>query len=217
MPLAVLFRDAALAVIDKPAGLAVDEDVLPLAARELAPPGGRAWPRVVHRLDRGTSGCLALALNKAAERGFGQALAAGTWRKRYLAVVQGVPDGGASLDTAYGPDPRDPRRFTTRIDTPRRARLSYAVLDQCAGAALLAVDLDTGRTHQIRVQLAESGYPLLGDEVYGVPDARIGRPALHAERLAFPHPVTGEPLECRAALPADFSTLLAELGCKNRP
>src|SRR3954464_6330865 len=101
-----------------------------LAARGLAPPGGRAWPRVVHRLDRGTSGCLALALTQAAAQGLERALDQGQWEKTYLAAVQGVPPDAAALDTAYGPDPRDRRRFTTRIETPRRARLSYEVLQR---------------------------------------------------------------------------------------
>jgi 23S rRNA pseudouridine1911/1915/1917 synthase len=215
VPLAVLFRDSSLAVIDKPAGLAVDEDLLPLAARELAPPGGRAWPRVVHRLDRGTSGCLVLALTQAASQGLSRALDQGQWEKTYLAVVQGDPPDSAALDTAYGPDPRDRRRFTSRIQTPRRARLSYAVLRRLAGACLLRVQLGTGRTHQIRVQLSEAGFPVLGDEVYGTRHAGIQRPALHAERLAFPHPLGGQRIECTAALPEDFSRLLEDLGCKS--
>jgi 23S rRNA pseudouridine1911/1915/1917 synthase len=215
VPLAVLFRDSSLAVIDKPAGLAVDEDLLPLAARELAPAGGRAWPRVVHRLDRGTSGCLVLALTQAASQGLLRALGQGQWEKTYLAVVQGDPPDSAALDTAYGPDPRDRRRFTSRIQTPRRARLTYAVLRRLAGACLLRVQLGTGRTHQIRVQLSEAGFPVLGDEVYGTRHAGIQRPALHAERLAFPHPLGGQGIECTAALPEDFSRLLEDLGCKS--
>lgn len=217
MPLAVLFHDSALAVLDKPAGLAVDEDVVPLAARELAPAGGRAWPRVVHRLDRGTSGCLALALTQAAAQGLERALGQGQWEKTYLAVAQGHPPDSGALDTAYGPDPRDRRRFTTRIETPRRARLRYEVLQRLPGACLLRVQLGTGRTHQIRVQLSEAGFPLLGDEVYGTAPPGIRRPALHAERLAFPHPLGGERIECTAALPEDFSRLLADLGCKSGP
>ncbi|HEY6910590.1 MAG TPA: RluA family pseudouridine synthase [Myxococcales bacterium] len=217
MPLAVLFRDSALAVLDKPAGLAVDEDVVPLAARELAPPGGRAWPRVVHRLDRGTSGCLVLALTQAAAQGLARALDQGQWEKAYLAVVRGNPPDSGALDTAYGPDPRDRRRFTTRIETPRRARLRYEVIQRLAGACLLRVQLGTGRTHQIRVQLSEAGFPLLGDEVYGTAHPGIQRPALHAERLSFPHPAGSRRVECTAAVPEDFSRLLSDLGCKCAP
>jgi 23S rRNA pseudouridine1911/1915/1917 synthase len=204
--LAVLFRDSLLAVVDKPAGLAVDEDVVPLAAKELAPPGGRAWPRVVHRLDRAASGCLLLALRKDSEQALQQAFDDGAVEKTYLALVQGEPPPELQLDTPYGPDPRDRRRFTTRVQTPRRARLSFEVAERLRGAALLRIRLDTGRTHQIRVQLSESGFPLLGDELYGVPGERL---MLHAERLAFPH--QGARVECTAPVPDALRAALVQL------
>jgi 23S rRNA pseudouridine1911/1915/1917 synthase len=221
--LSVLYRDAALAVIDKPAGLPVEADsnesVVALLARELAPPGGRAWPRVVHRLDRDTSGCLAIALTDAAARGFARLFDEGAIDKRYLALVAGAPPDEASLDTPYSQDPRDRRRFTTRINSARRARLSYRVRERLRGAALLEVVLDTGRTHQIRVQLAESGYPVLGDSTYGGPLATLGglaRSALHAERLSFPHPAPGKgidaiQIDCAAAMPADLTAVITAL------
>ena len=193
--LTILFRDALLAVVDKPAGLAVDEDVLPLAARALAPPGGRAWPRIVHRLDRGTSGCLLFALTKSAEQALKRAFDAGAVEKTYLALVRGAPPEMLRLDTPYGPDPRDRRRYTTRIETPRRARLAARVVERRGDATLLEVMLDTGRTHQIRVQLAEAGFPVVGDDTYGVPGERL---MLHAHRLSFPHPETGARITCTA-------------------
>jgi 23S rRNA pseudouridine1911/1915/1917 synthase len=202
--LGVLYRDEGLAVVDKPAGLLVDEEVVPLAARELAPPGGRAWPRVVHRLDRGTSGCLILALRKSSEEALLRAFDEGLVEKTYLALVRGKPPPRASLDTPYGPDPRDQRRFTTRLTTPRRARLSYEVLEEFPDAAWLRVRLDTGRRHQIRVQLAESGFPVLGDETYGVPFAGLARQALHAFRISFPPDIA-----CEAPLPDDLVAALA--------
>jgi 23S rRNA pseudouridine1911/1915/1917 synthase len=208
VPLAVLFHDSSLAVVDKPAGLAVDEDVLQLAARELGPPGGRAWPRIVHRLDRAASGCLLFALRKPAEQALKRALDEGAIEKTYLALVGGSPPESMQLDTPYGPDPQDRRRSTTRIETPRRARLSYRVVERLREAALIEVHLDTGRTHQIRVQLAESGFPLLGDDTYGVPAERL---MLHAQRLAFPHPETGARLECEAPLPEAIEAALRRL------
>ena len=206
MQLDVLFRNQDIAVVNKPAGLLVDEEVVPLAARALAPPGSRAWPRVVHRLDRGTSGCLILALRKASEQALLKAFEAGLIEKTYLALVRGKPPSRASLDTPYGPEPQDKRRFTTRLVTPRRARLSYEVLERFEGAAWLRVQLDTGRTHQIRVQLAESGFPVLGDETYGVPFEGLARPGLHAFRVVFPPDVA-----CEAPLPEDLSEVLARL------
>jgi 23S rRNA pseudouridine1911/1915/1917 synthase len=206
VPLAVLYRDDAVVVVDKPAGLSVDEEIVPLIARQLAPPGGRAWPRVVHRLDRGTSGCLILALRKASEEALRRAFDEGQVEKFYLALVRGRPPARASLDTPYGPDPRDRRRYTTRLQTPRRARLSYEVVEQFAEAAWVRVELDTGRTHQIRVQLAESGHPVLGDETYGVAAPGLARPALHAWRILFPPAIS-----CEAPLPADLVAALAAL------
>ena len=209
MPLSVLFRDSALAVVDKPAGLAVDEDVLPLVARELAPPGGRAWPRIVHRLDRGTSGCLLFALRKAAEEALLRSLDEGRVEKTYLAIVQGVPPDELQLDTPYGQDPADRRRFTTRLQTARRARLRFQKVEQLRDAPLLRIELDTGRTHQIRVQLSESGYPVLGDETYG--GAPAERMMLHAARLSFPHPETGATITCEAPLPDALRAALVQL------
>ena len=208
MALAVLFHDSSLAVVDKPAGLAVDEDVLPLLSRELAPPGGRAWPRIVHRLDRGTSGCLLFALRKSAEEALARAFDEGAIEKTYLALVQGEPPPELQLDTPYGQDPHDRRRFTTRLQTARRARLRFVTVERLRGAALLRVLLDTGRTHQIRVQLSESGFPVIGDETYGVPGDRL---MLHAERLAFPHPEKKERIECVAEMPEALRTALLQL------
>ena len=210
MTLAVLYRDPALAVLDKPAGLPVEADsresVVALAASLLAPPlGGRAFPRVVHRLDRDTSGCLALALTDAAARAFAKAFEDGAVEKEYLALVAGDPPDEGACDTAYGKDPRDARRWTTRLETPRRARLGYRVLERLRGAALLRVVLDTGRTHQIRVQLSEAGYPVIGDATYGV--AGAARQLLHAARLSFPHGAGR--VEAASPLPEDFAAAVA--------
>jgi 23S rRNA pseudouridine1911/1915/1917 synthase len=207
VPLAVLFRDDQLAVVDKPAGLAVDDEVVQIAARELAPKGGRAWPRVVHRLDRGTSGCLLLALRKEAELALKDAFDEGLIDKTYVALVQGSPPDRAELDTPYGRDYNDRYKFTTRVTTARRARLAWEVVERVPGAALVRVRLETGRTHQIRVQLAESGFPLFGDETYGGPPA--ARLMLHAERLKFPH--AGRTVECVAPLPEELRAALAHL------
>jgi 23S rRNA pseudouridine1911/1915/1917 synthase len=209
VPIAVLFRDSLLAVVDKPAGLATDEQLLPLLARELAPPGGRAWPRIVHRLDRGTSGCLLFALRKQAEEALKRSLDEGAVEKTYLALVRGAPPESMQLDTPYGQDPHDRRRYTTRLQTARRARLRFDVVERLREAALLRIQLDTGRTHQIRVQLAESGYPVMGDDIYG--NSPADRLMLHAERLAFPHPSTGARIECIAPLPEAIEAALEHL------
>lgn len=220
--LPLLHRARSFAVVDKPSGLPVEADseesVVAQLSRQLAPSGsGRAWPRVVHRLDRDTSGCLAVALNDAAAEAFERAFALGAVKKEYAALVLGSPPAEGALDTSYGPDPRDRRRFTGRVQTPRRARLRFAVAEQLAGAALLRVWLETGRTHQIRVQLSEAGHPVLGDAVYGQQTLSLSRgcglsrQALHAARLSFPSPEDGSPVACQAPLPGDLAAALLAL------
>ena len=201
-------------VIDKPAGIVVEPEpgqvsILQLAATQFEgfDVGGVAAPGIVHRLDKGTTGCLLLAKSDEAQARLTQAFEQRDVHKIYLAVVRGSPPDEGRLDTPYGRDPRAPGRFTTRAASPRRARLSYRVEERYRAATLLEVTLETGRTHQIRVQLSEAGFPLLGDEMYGVRDPLLARPALHAARLS----VAGvdPPVECRAPLPDDLERALA--------
>jgi 23S rRNA pseudouridine1911/1915/1917 synthase len=216
--LSVLHDAGGLLAVDKPAGLAVEP------ARPGAPSaagaasrlgrfdvGGRALPGLPHRLDRDTSGVLLLARDDRALAALRAAFEAGEVEKDYLALVAGAPERGGRIDTPYGRDPEDPRRFTTRFPSPRRARLSYEVERRLAGAALLRVRLETGRTHQIRVQLAEAGLPVLGDAVYGVRSDAIARQALHAVRVALPWPPGGPRLEVAAPLPADLAAAVDRL------
>ena len=220
--LAVLHDDAACLVIDKPADLPVEPagprstSVVGAASRLGAfSVAGGAAPGLAHRLDRDTTGCLLLARTDAALVALRKAFEAGLVEKDYLALVAvagvGLPDAG-TLDTAYGRDPADPRRYTTRLRSARRARLSFRVEERLAGnqAALLRVRLDTGRTHQIRVQLAEAGWPVLGDATYGVASPVIGRQALHAARLSFPSPL-GAQVVVLAPLPADLAAAIQTL------
>ncbi|HET9598836.1 MAG TPA: RluA family pseudouridine synthase [Anaeromyxobacteraceae bacterium] len=209
--LTVLHDDADCLVVDKPPGLTVlpPGPGAPSATGAAARLGrfdvaGEATPGLPHRLDRDTSGCLLLARHDRALLALRAAFEAGEVEKEYLAVVAGAPPPSGRLDTPYGRDPRDPRRFTTRVASARRARLSFAVEAALPGAALVRVRLETGRTHQIRVQLAEAGHPVLGDAVYGVRSPHVPRQALHAERLAFPAP-SGARVEARAPWPEDLA------------
>jgi 23S rRNA pseudouridine1911/1915/1917 synthase len=217
-PLAVLHDDADCVVVAKPAGLAVE----PAGPRSASVVGaaarlggfhvdGRAAPGLPHRLDRDTSGCLLLARTDRALAALRAAFEAGRVEKEYRALVAGAPPDRGACDTPYGRRPDDPRRFTTRVATPRRARLSFDVEERLPGAALLRVLLDTGRTHQIRVQLADAGWPVLGDAVYGVASPAIARQALHAARLAFPRPSDGTRVEVTAPLPEDLVAALKTL------
>jgi len=216
--LAVLHDDADCLVVAKPAGLAVQPagPHAPSVATAVAGLGrfdveGRALPGFPHRLDRDTTGTLLLARHDRALAALRAAFEAGQVEKEYLALVQGVPPDEGRLDTAYGRDPADPRRFTTRVASARRARLAFRVERRLGGGALLRVVLDTGRTHQIRVQLAEAGYPVIGDAVYGVASPVISRQALHAERLAFPAP-SGARVDVRAPWPEDLVAAVAGMG-----
>jgi 23S rRNA pseudouridine1911/1915/1917 synthase len=231
--LPVLFEDDALLVIDKPVGLAVERDestdnplshatpsVVALAATQRSgfDVAFRAEPGVAHRLDRETSGCLALAKTDDDLASLLRAFVQKQVHKRYFALVLGAPPDRQHLEGPYSRDPENPRRYTTRYESPRRAALSFEVRERFADVALLDVALETGRTHQIRVQLSEAGFPVLGDKLYGTPAAlshpaaiALGRQALHARSLALPHPRTGAPLSFEAPLPEDFERALALL------
>lgn len=211
--LRALYEDARLVVIDKPTDLVVEPEgnrpsVVGLAAAQFKgfDVGGVAQPGIAHRLDKDTTGCLMLAKTDLSLAELKQAFEEKRVKKTYLALVLGTPPQTGSLDTPYGRHPEDPRRYTTRFETPRRARLSWTKVEQFEGSAVLEIDLDTGRTHQIRAQLADIGHPLLGDWLYGTreaKDAGIGRIALHALRLTLTGFVA-EPLIIEAPLPEDF-------------
>jgi 23S rRNA pseudouridine1911/1915/1917 synthase len=231
-PLAVIYEDADLAVLDKPAGLTVHPGAgratgtlaHRLLARypEIAGVGGAGRPGIVHRLDRETSGVLVVARTPAAYARLARAFAEREVGKRYLAIVYGAPEPPAGVIAA--PIGRHPTRRTEMAVRPagRPARTRYRTVAAAAGIALLALDLETGRTHQIRVHLKSLGRPLVGDPVYGEarwkglprkvhgPLAAFPRPALHAWRLAFRHPATGEPLAFEAPMPADLEALWKE-------
>jgi 23S rRNA pseudouridine1911/1915/1917 synthase len=216
--LPVLYDDAGCLVVAKPAGVPVEParpggvSAVGAASRHgTFDVGGRALPGLPHRLDRDTSGCLLLARTDRALAALKRGFEEGRVEKEYLALVAGEPPERGAFDTAYGRSPADPRRFTTRVASARRARLSFCVAERLRGAVLLRVALDTGRTHQIRVQLAEAGFPVLGDAVYGVASPVIARQALHAARLAFPRPSDGARVEIHAPLPEDLVRAIAAL------
>jgi 23S rRNA pseudouridine1911/1915/1917 synthase len=217
----ILFEDGWVVVVDKPAGVlsqpaesAADDDVsidvqllLGLAVRE----GRRPFLRLIHRLDRQTSGAVLFARNPQAPAPLAEAWRSGEVDRRYLAVVVGRPPfDRLELERPLGRDPDHRWRF--RIDDGGMpAHTSIRVVERrgCE-AALVECRLRTGRTHQVRVHLASAGHPVVGDRLYGAPaDDRARRPLLHACRLELPHPKTGERLTIESPLPADFVSYLA--------
>jgi len=222
----VVHEDEAVIVVDKPAGLVVHPGaghrdgtlVGGLLARfpELAGVGDPVRPGVVHRLDRGTSGLLVVARTPAAYDDLVAQLAARTVERRYVALVLGVPEPRSGVvDAPIGRSPRDPTRMAVAA-TGRPARTHYRVesaFEEPVAAARLACRLETGRTHQVRVHLAAIGHPVVGDARYGGdrPTLPAPRPCLHAARLGFRHPSTGERLAFESAVPADLEEVLLRL------
>ncbi|HMC33306.1 MAG TPA: RluA family pseudouridine synthase [Myxococcales bacterium] len=236
LDLPVLYDDEHLVVIDKPAGLAVHPGAggegttivhgLLHQVRDLRGVGGELRPGIVHRLDKDTSGCLVVAKTEPVLRALQAAFKARDVEKRYRALVHGSPPDCGELDTLYGRHPVDRKRFSSRVRAGKRAVTRFSILARAQGAAFLDVELLTGRTHQIRAHLADRGWPLFCDALYGATRregpaappairraaAALGRQGLHAARLAFTHPVTGARVACEAPLPADLRAALRELG-----
>lgn len=220
IPVPVLYRDPDLIVVDKPADLVVHPAVghprgtLVNALAHLGAAGGDpARPGIVHRLDRGTSGVMVVARNPEAHARLAEQFERRTVEKLYAAIVVGDPPAEGRIETPYGRHPVDRQRYTSKVPRGRTALTFFRTVERAGGCARLEVRLGTGRTHQIRVHLSESGWPILGDEVYGrrLRDPvlrraaqRLGRPALHAAVLVFDHPRTGERMRFEAPVPADF-------------
>lgn len=221
IPLSIVHEDEDVLVIDKPAGLVVHPGaghptgtlVGGLLARfDLDGVGDPARPGIVHRLDRDTSGLLVVARTAVAYAALVRDLAAHDVRRRYTAVVHGIPSSArGTIDAPIGRSPRWPTRMAVRTGG-REARTHYEVVEAFDDVARLAVELETGRTHQIRVHLAAIEHPVLGDSVYGSTDVRLARPFLHAANLAFTHPVTGVPMEFSSPLPPELAAVLSGLG-----
>lgn len=220
-PPAVLYEDDDLLIVDKPAGMPVhpskghiDDSLANWAAWYYEQRGQRFTFRCVNRLDRGTSGVLAVAKNAYAHARLSDALRAGTLRKTYLAVACGAFDeneGAIALPIRRVPGQATIRREVSPLGAP--AVTHYRVLRRAGGFTLLRVTTETGRTHQIRVHLSAVGHPLAGDFLYGTEDPDlIPRAALHASMLVLPHPLTGESLSFRVPLPADMLRLIRRAG-----
>ena len=231
LPLDILFNDADLVVVNKPAGMVVHPaagspsgtlvNALLHHVKDLSGIGGEARPGIVHRLDKGTSGVMVIAKNDDAHRELARQFHDREVEKEYVALAWGLVQQRKRINAAIGRDPKNRVKMSTRAGRARSAVTRVTWSRDLKGVTLLRVAIATGRTHQIRVHLSAIGHPIVGDALYGgvhrrVPHplravTKLTRPFLHAERLAFTHPRTRERLEFTAPLPADLEAVVAEL------
>ena len=215
-PLDIVYEDEDLIVLNKAPGVSVhpgpghfDDTLGNFLAHYYEATGQEADFHPVHRLDRGASGLIVSAKHPHAQEALKNQLHTEAFRRVYLAVCEGVPEPDCGvIDTPLGPKPGSLMEQMVRPDG-KPARTHYQVLEVRPGRALLRLELETGRTHQIRVHMAHTGHPLTGDFLYGTEDRTlISRPALHSAELSFCHPITGERLQFAIPLPPDMASLL---------
>ena len=231
LPLAVIYDDPAFLVINKPPGVVVHPgagrrsgtlvNALLYHVKDLSGIGGVERPGIVHRLDRGTSGVMVVAKSDAAHRHLAKQFQSRGVEKEYLALVWGKPRAGMVLDRPIGRDPRQRKKMSTRAARGRQALTRVIDVEPFRGVSWTRVSIATGRTHQIRVHLSESGHAVVGDALYGGVRAKmpahlsmlkaVDRPLLHAARLSFDHPANGRRLSFEAPVPTDMSSVLIAL------
>ena len=221
IPLNIVYEDDDFLVVDKPAGLVVHPapghpshtliNAVLSHFPNLADVSDSLRPGVVHRLDKDTSGVMLVAKNKTAQLNLSDQFKAHSVVKTYLVLVKGqlTPEQGV-IEAPMGRDPRNRKRMAV-VAEGREARTEYRVIKYIGNYTLLEVMPETGRTHQIRVHLAAIGYPVVGDKVYGVKSPYLSRQFMHASRLGFKHPSTGEYVEFTSELPQDLEQALMEI------
>lgn len=236
IPLEILYEDAALLVVNKPPGMVVHPacgnytgtlvNALLYHCANLSGIGGVLRPGIVHRLDKGTSGILVVAKSDSAHQGLSRQFALHTIVRRYQALVHGSMEKTAgTIETLIGRHPTQRKKMSALPRRGRQAITHWKVVEEFDGLTLLAVTLETGRTHQVRVHLSSTGHPVTGDAVYGAGKRKkeisslvvrnalkeIGRPLLHAEFLQFTHPESQARVEFTVPPPEDFMRILQAL------
>jgi 23S rRNA pseudouridine1911/1915/1917 synthase len=220
IPLKILYEDDDVVAIDKPAGMVVHAgagvrsgtlvNALLHHFHSLSGTAGDLRPGIVHRLDRFTSGVLLVAKNDAAHQRLAAQFASRRVEKTYIALVAGnLKQDSGRIEKPIARDPKRRIRMTARLNRGRAAWTEYRVLRRFAGFTLAEVRIGTGRTHQIRVHLASIGHPVVGDRLYGAPGKpELARYFLHARRIKFEQPSTGEPVIVESPLPADLAEFM---------
>jgi 23S rRNA pseudouridine1911/1915/1917 synthase len=231
LPLRIVFEDADIVVLDKPAGMVVHPgaghrggtivNALLHHVKDLSGIGGELRPGIVHRLDRGTSGLMVVAKHDAAHQELARQFQDREVEKEYVALVWGVVQAGRRIDAPIGRDPSDRQKMSTRARRARSAVTRVTWARHFKGVSLVKVAIATGRTHQIRVHLSAIGHPIVGDPTYGGVHRRVAhdlrsvqrleRPFLHAARLAFTHPTDGRRVEFDSPLPPDLESVIDEI------
>jgi 23S rRNA pseudouridine1911/1915/1917 synthase len=215
-PFSIAYEDEHLLIVDKGPGLVVHparghrEETLSQLLGDSAAGGDPERAGIVHRLDRDTSGLLIVSRSEEAHRLLQAALSERLIEREYLALVQGRPPArSGTIDAPIGRDPRVRTRMTVGGLNPREARTHFTLDRALKSSSLLRLRLETGRTHQIRVHLQAIGHPVCGDPEYGTPGQfGLQRQFLHATRLAFDHPLTGQRVEVISPLPEDLARAL---------
>ena len=215
-PLKTAWQDEHLLIVDKPAGLVVHparghrEGTLSQLLSGVAAGGDPGRAGIVHRLDRDTSGLMVVARSEEVHRLLQAALRKRLITREYLALVEGAPPARTgTIEAPIGRDPRVRTRMAVGGAGAREARTHFTLERRLGGVSLLRLSLDTGRTHQIRVHMRAIGHPVCGDPDYGTPGMLgLKRQFLHAARLSFEHPITGEPLDVSSPLPEDLREAL---------
>jgi 23S rRNA pseudouridine1911/1915/1917 synthase len=231
IPLDIVYEDADLLVIDKPAGLVVHPaaghadgtlvNALLHHVGDLSGVGGELRPGIVHRLDRGTSGLMVVAKHDAAHLELSRQFHEREVDKEYTALIWGVLSPGRRIEAPIGRDPQNRQKMSTRARRARTAVSRITWAEPFPGVCLVGVAIATGRTHQIRVHLSAIGHPIAGDALYGGVHRRVPpqlravqqleRPFLHASRLAFTHPTDGRRLQFESILPGELAAVLDRL------
>lgn len=215
----ILYEDNDIAVIDKKAGLVIHPsyghesgtlvNAIMFHIKDLSGINGEIRPGIVHRLDKDTSGLIIIAKNDKAHNRLSEMFKEKEIDKTYLAIVKGsISKDAGKVETQIGRDTKDRKKMCVVKSNGKTAVTNFLVLDKNDKFSLVKVNIETGRTHQIRVHMKYLGYPILGDSVYGKESKTVKRQMLHAYKLEFKHPVTGEEMTIRSEIPEDFKEVL---------